>query len=106
MGQLLESGDVTAVATANDLMAIGATRHLLARGLRVPGNISVAGFDDIPLSAYGPVPLTTMRIPTYDIGRKAAGLLLGLLDGAEPETVVIGGEIVERESVGPPRSHR
>lgn len=101
MARLIESTEVTAVLAANDLMAIGATRHLLAAGLSVPEKVSVAGFDDIPLAAYGPVPLTTMRVPTYEIGLSGAGLLLQALAGEDPTDVVLTGEIVERESVGP-----
>jgi LacI family transcriptional regulator, galactose operon repressor len=101
MAEILDAGDVTAVLAANDLMAIGATRHLLASGRAVPGDVSVAGLDDIPTAAYGPVPLTTMRVPTYDIGRSGAELLLAALDGAEPEDVEVTGEVIERQSVGP-----
>jgi LacI family transcriptional regulator len=101
MARLLATTAVTAVLAANDLMAIGATRHLLANDVAVPDGVSVAGFDDIPLAAYGPVPLTTMSVPTYEIGRRGAALLLGVLDGEEPDDVVLTGEIVERESVGP-----
>lgn len=101
MAELFTTTEVTAVLAANDLMAIGATRHLMASGVEVPGRISVAGFDDIPLAAYGPVPLTTMHVPTYEIGRRGAALLLGVLDGEDHEDIVLTGEIVERESVGP-----
>lgn len=97
----LDAGDITAVLAANDLMAIGATRQLLAAGRHVPGEVSVAGFDDIPIAAYGPVPLTTMRVPTYDIGRSGAELVLAVLGGTEPEDVEVSGEIIERRSVGP-----
>ena len=106
MTALLDRTSVTAVLAANDLMAIGATRALLATGRRVPEDVSVAGFDDIPLAAYGPVPLTTMHVPTYDIGRQGAGLLLRALDGERPADVVLTGHIVERDSVrriGPDR---
>lgn len=99
MGQILEEGDVTAVIAANDLMAIGAMRHLLTRGISVPDDVSVAGFDDILIAEYGPVPLTTMRIPTYQIGRDGASLLLAALRGEDPADVSVVGEIVERESV-------
>lgn len=99
MARLHGNLDVTAVIAANDLMAIGATRHLLATGVEVPGQVSVVGLDDIPLAAYGPVPLTTMRVPTYEIGRTGASLLLAALDGERPDDVVVTGAIVERDSV-------
>lgn len=99
MARILEAGEVTAVLAANDLMAIGAMRHLLARGISVPDDISVAGVDDILIAEYGPVPLTTMRVPTYQIGREGASLVLETLRGEEPPDVIVPGEIVERESV-------
>ena len=99
MAQLLEKVDVTAVMAASDLMAIGAMRQLLASGVSVPDDMSVAGLDDIPIAEYGPVPLTTMRVPTYEIGRNAASLLLGALAGGVPDDVMLRGEIIERESV-------
>ena len=78
---------VTAVITYNDLMAIGATRQLLSRGLSVPDDVSVAGFDDILIAEYAPVPLTTMRVPTYQIGREGASLVLGALRGDDPADI-------------------
>ena len=101
MHALLGRASVTAVLSASDLMAIGATRALLAAGRRVPDDVSVAGFGDIPWAAYGPVPLTTMRVPTYAMGRAGAALLLAALDGEHPADVVLTGEIVERDSVSP-----
>jgi LacI family transcriptional regulator len=99
MHALLERAPVTAVLGASDLMAIGATRALLATGRRVPDDVSVAGFGDIPWAAYGAVPLTTMRVPTYEMGRAGAGMLLAALDGERPADIVLTGAIVERDSV-------
>lgn len=99
MGELLGRVDPTAVLAANDLMAIGAMRHLLASGIRVPDDISVAGLDDIPIAEYGPVPLTTMRVPTYEIGLEGASLLLKALAKTQADDVSLTGEIVERDSV-------
>ncbi len=96
---LLGRTDFTAVLAANDLMAIGATRELVVRGVAVPGSVSVAGLDDIAIAEYGPVPLTTMRLPTYELGQRGASLLLRILDGQEPDDQLIVGEIIERESV-------
>ncbi len=97
--ELMGRVQLTAVLAANDLMAIGATRQLLASGIAVPDDVSVAGFDDIPIAEYGPVPLTTMRVPTYEIGRQGAALLLEALGTGETDEVLVGGEIIERESV-------
>jgi LacI family transcriptional regulator len=101
MAELRGRVDLTAVLAASDLMAIGAMRQLLASGISVPGDISVAGLDDIPIAEYGPVPLTTMQVPTYEIGRRGAALVLEALGGGDVEDVRLEGEIIERESVGP-----
>jgi LacI family transcriptional regulator len=99
MADLLARVDVSAVVAANDLMAIGAMRHLLTSGLAVPDDISVAGLDDIAIAEYGPVPLTTMRVPTYEIGRRGADILLYALGGGEPDDASVAGVIIERDSV-------
>jgi LacI family transcriptional regulator len=99
MAELHERVEVTAVLAANDLMAIGAMRQLLASGAAVPDDVSVAGLDDIPIAEYGPVPLTTMRVPTYEIGRLGASLLLEALRNGDPADARLGGEIIERDSV-------
>jgi LacI family transcriptional regulator len=99
MAELSERVEVTAVLAANDLMAIGAMRQLLASGVAVPDDMSVAGLDDIPIAEYGPVPLTTMRVPTYEIGRQGASLLLEALGNGDPADARLGGEIIERDSV-------
>lgn len=99
VAELLERVDVTAVLAANDLMAIGATRRLLSSGIAVPDEVSVAGVDNIPIAEYGPVPLTTMQVPTYEIGRRGASILLEALADGHPASVRLKGEIIERESV-------
>jgi LacI family transcriptional regulator len=99
MADLLARVDVSAIVAANDLMAIGAMRHLLTSGMAVPGDVSVAGLDDIAIAEYGPVPLTTMRVPTYEIGRRGAEILLDALGGGAPDDVTVAGVIIERESV-------
>jgi LacI family transcriptional regulator len=99
VAELMARVDLTAVLAANDLMAIGATRELLASGVAVPADVSVAGLDDIPIAEYGPVPLTTMRVPAYGIGRLGASLLLDALRDGDPDDVLVSGEIIARESV-------
>src|SRR5690606_2925858 len=73
-GRLMERASPTAMVAANDLMAFGALRLLLDRGLSIPGDISVAGFDDIEFAAYASVPLTTVRVPLAEFGRVGADL--------------------------------
>lgn len=66
----------TAIFAANDSMAIGALSALRAEGLRVPGEMAVAGFDDIPIARYTTPTLTSVRVPITDLGRRATETLL------------------------------
>jgi LacI family transcriptional regulator len=71
----------TAVAAASDLMAIGAVNAILDRGLRVPEDISVVGFDNIWLAGATRPALTTVAQPMYDIGARAVGALAQAIAG-------------------------
>lgn len=88
------------VCCACDLIAIGAISAVQDAGLRVPEDIRVAGFDDIELSDYLSVPLTTMRQPKYEIGFEGVKLLLERLENAEMRTkhIVMRSELVIRKS--------
>ncbi|MDT0573291.1 LacI family DNA-binding transcriptional regulator [Streptomyces sp. DSM 3412] len=88
--------DVTAVFVSNDQMALGLLRALHEAGRRVPDDVSVVGYDDIPEAAHLLPPLTTIRTDFPEIGRRALRLLLTQLD--DPEDA---GEGVEREPVIP-----
>lgn len=70
----------TAIFAANDAMAIGALSALAELGVDVPGAMSVAGFDDIPIARYVAPPLTTIRVDIAELGRRAFALLLGALE--------------------------
>jgi LacI family transcriptional regulator len=72
---------LTAVFCSNDQMAYGARLALFRRGLRVPEDISLVGFDDLPTSVYMTPPLTTVRQPTYEIGCLAARAIVKLIRG-------------------------
>lgn len=74
----------TALACGYDLMAIGAMMEATAAGLRVPQDLSIVGFDDIEVAAEITPPLTTMHVPSGDIGRLAAQRLLARLEGKRP----------------------
>ncbi len=81
--RLLELADPpTAIMGGNDLLAIGVMRQARARGLRVPEDLAVTGFNDFPFAEFVEPPLTTVHVPGYDMGRIAAQLLIGHLDGA------------------------
>jgi LacI family transcriptional regulator len=98
--ELLTSGEaVTAIVAGNDLMALGCYDVFATRGIACPDDISVAGFNDMPFVDRFAPPLTTVRIPHYEIGVAAAQLLLDLLAGADGATeVVLPPELVARGS--------
>ncbi len=77
----------TAIFATNDLMALGAVEAALDQGLRVPGDLSVAGLDDIMLGAHVRPPLTTVAIPKQELAKQAIELLLRYIDGVESEPV-------------------
>ncbi|MDO5710544.1 MAG: LacI family DNA-binding transcriptional regulator [Micrococcales bacterium] len=72
----------TGLFAANDLVAIGVLNELVSRGLRVPRDLSIVGFDDIDFAATTTVPLTSIHQPAYDLGRKGAQMLYELLGEA------------------------
>ncbi len=97
--RLVESRSLfTAIFAANDQMAYGARLALFRKGLRVPDDVSLMGFDDLPGSAYTTPPLTTVRQPTHDMGRAAATCVLGMLRGEEATLPPLGLQLVIRES--------
>lgn len=107
MAELLaRDSSPTAVACGNDLLAFGALLECAARGIAVPGRMSVAGFDDIELAAEVSPPLTTIHIPTADIGRRAAERLLARLAGKRVmRAEELSADLVVRDSTAAvPRS--
>ncbi|GAA3236999.1 LacI family DNA-binding transcriptional regulator [Nonomuraea helvata] len=100
--ELAQDPEVTAVFVANDQMALGVLRALREAGRRVPEDVSVAGFDDIPESAYFWPPLTTVRQNFGEVARHAFHLLLDRMAGTEPDRRrLVEPELVVRESTGP-----
>jgi DNA-binding LacI/PurR family transcriptional regulator len=98
---------LTALICANDLMAVGAMEHCREVGLRIPDDVSVVGFDDLPLSAMLTPRLTSVRQPAHDMGFQAASLLFDIIDNGQsgpadalPVTVQL------RDSVAPPGRDR
>jgi DNA-binding LacI/PurR family transcriptional regulator len=74
----------TAMMCGNDLLALGAIRAVRERGLSVPRDVAVTGFDDFDFAQFADPALTTVRIPGYDIGRAAGEALIGVLEGDPP----------------------
>jgi LacI family transcriptional regulator len=105
---LHETPRPTAIFAANDRMAIGTLAAAADLRLRVPGDLSVVGFDDIPLASYLRPALTTVALPAYEMGAAAMRLLLELLhqddDGttAAPPVVRLPVRLVVRDSTAPP----
>jgi len=96
-----------AVFACNDYMAIGAMAALQEEGVRVPDDIAMAGFDDIPSARYANPSLTTARVPVYDLGRQAAKRLLTRLSDAAEESPMgrkFDAELVVRTSSENPLS--
>jgi DNA-binding LacI/PurR family transcriptional regulator len=105
MAALLKGSDVTATFVASDVVAFGAIGALRARRLRVPDDMSIMGFDDIPLAAFFDPPLTTVRLPAYELGHAVGIALLDRISHASvPARTLLPTELVVRASTGPPRS--
>ncbi len=93
--------EITAIFAGNDVMAFGAVRAILDRGLRIPDDISLIGFDDIQFASIIHPPLTTIHQPQYEMGRAAVEILQRLSHDKTrktPESRVLGVELVERQS--------
>lgn len=95
-----------AVFFATDVLAIGGLLECRRRGIDVPRQLAIAGLGDLELSGEFIPALTTVRVPSYEMGRRAAELLLGRIAGATiPAPVVdLGFEIIERETTGAARA--
>ncbi|WP_338413348.1 LacI family DNA-binding transcriptional regulator [uncultured Sphaerotilus sp.] len=87
-----------AVFAYNDSAALAAMRVCLDAGLRIPEDIAFVGFDDIPAARYGAIPLTTLRVDKQELGRTGVEMLVG--GGAMPQEMVMGVELMVRESSG------
>ena len=92
----------TAVVAADDVMAMGALRAAKDRGVSVPGDVALVGVNDDPISAYLQPPLTTVRIPVFELGATAARALIDLLSRGTPgpRQVILPSQLIIRESSG------
>jgi LacI family transcriptional regulator len=98
--ELLELGDVTAIFAGSDQQALGVYEAARRRGLRIPQDLSVVGFDDLPAARWVSPPLTTVRQPLSEMGQVAAQMLGELIEGVQPRTrrVELATELIVRES--------
>ncbi|MFE4329079.1 LacI family DNA-binding transcriptional regulator [Streptomyces sp. NPDC056831] len=96
--------EVTAVVAANDTVALGASAAIRDRGLRIPEDISVAGFDDLPFSVDAVPALTTVRLPLFEAGARAGRLAMGKETPPPGGIATIAAELMVRGSTAPPRA--
>ncbi|MBI3745548.1 MAG: LacI family DNA-binding transcriptional regulator [Chloroflexi bacterium] len=107
MAAILARGVPEAIFVASDVVALGAIGALREAGLRVPEDVSVVGFDDIPLAAYFDPPLTTIHLPATELGLAAGRALLDLIGGRDvPRRSLLATEIVIRSSTAPRGAER
>ncbi|MFF2011248.1 LacI family DNA-binding transcriptional regulator [Streptomyces sp. NPDC058195] len=95
--------EVTAVVAANDTVALGACAAVRDRGLGIPGDVSVAGFDDLPFSVDAVPALTTVRLPLSEAGARAGRLAMGKENPPPGGIATIAAELMVRGSTAPPR---
>lgn len=95
------AASVTAALGFNDLVALGLLSAALERGLSIPRDLSIAGFDDIPYARFTTPSLTTVAVPALELGGDAWGAMTALLDGSDaPASVVREPAVVVRSSTG------
>ena len=102
MAEILARTDVDAAFVASDVVALGAIAALRDVGRRVPDDVSVVGFDDIPLASFFDPPLTTVRLPAHELGIAAGTALLDVIAGREvPLRTLLATRLAIRSSTAP-----
>jgi LacI family transcriptional regulator len=105
----LKKNRPTAIFAANDLMAFGAASAAKELGLKIPGDLALVGFDNVPLSPYYDPPLTTVAIPMYNLGSASMGMIVDIVSGRphEPQIVLETKLIIRASTDGSPKkTHR
>nr|WP_267901562.1 substrate-binding domain-containing protein [Caproicibacter fermentans] len=103
VGYFIREG-ATAIVCASDLLAHGVLRELYRMGLRVPDDVSVAGFDDLPLASYTTPSLTTIRQNRLAIGKNVCMVMEQIMNGNHVNRLLLMPELVVRESTGKPKA--
>ncbi|WP_187759868.1 LacI family DNA-binding transcriptional regulator [Thiospirochaeta perfilievii] len=100
MNELLDRNlGITAVFAVNDMMAIGAAKAVLTKGLDVPGDISIVGYDGLDYGKYFNPSLTTVKQPNADFVRSSCDILLGIIErNSKTRHIVLETRFIERES--------
>ncbi|MGY0061697.1 LacI family DNA-binding transcriptional regulator [Streptomyces sp. LZ34] len=101
---LIEPPDV--IFAADSLMALGAMDEIRARGLRVPDDVALAAFDDIPWFVHTHPPITAIAQPTGELGRAAVRALIDRVEGRTAESVILSARLVTRRSCGEPEGSK
>jgi LacI family transcriptional regulator len=102
---LRRDAGVTAIVAANDTVALGVCAALRELGLNIPGDVSVAGFDDLPFSVDASPALTTVRIPLQEAGARAGRLVMGRQAPPPGGLATVATELMVRQSTAPPPAH-
>lgn len=103
LGHLTERADPpTAIVAGNDVIALGLLFEAAHRGIEIPASLSITGFDNLPITAQVSPALTTIDVPSRDMGARAADLLLDAIAGGETRSVELETSVVARETTGPP----
>jgi LacI family transcriptional regulator len=102
---LARDASFSAICCANDLLALGALQRLDELGIRVPDDVSVAGFDDIQVAAMTAPSLSTVHLPLRELGRRGFEYADRLLAGQEATAAVLPTRVVMRDSTGSPPAH-
>ncbi len=98
---LLDGAEFDAVFSGDDDSAAGAMTALLQAGKRIPQDVAVVGFDDVPIARYLRPALTTIRVPIEQVGREGVRQLVRLIRGQQAEALVLlRTELIIRESCG------
>ncbi len=97
--KILKDHKVDGIFCGNDLIAMGALKEIKERGLRVPEDIKIVGFDDISISRYVDPPLTTVKQPIYEMGNEAVNMLVDIIEAREVDMKrTLKAYLVERQS--------
>ena len=95
--------ELTALICLNDRMALGAIQELRLHGITVPDDLTVVGYDDIPLAPLFAPSLTTISQHAPDLGRAAVQMVFAIMRGESPESVILPAKLIVRGSSGPPK---
>lgn len=102
---LAASPGITAVICTTDALAIGALMEAARLGIKVPGDISISGYDDMDFAAFTEPPLTSVRVPAQQIGEIAAGAMISAIEeNRPPVSTRLSAEVIVRGSTGPARA--